>query len=109
MFLPFSSFDDPALQRIHLGGREMLASFQGWHPVILIARRDTRDEGTLGNITRHNGMVARFKFCERAFLLIKAQASLAFVLVRPVTRVAVLRKDWPDVAVEIDLWSRLGF
>src|SRR5205085_3139122 len=39
---------------------------------------------------------------------VEAQASLAATGVRPVTGVAVIREDGPDVAVEVDLARRAG-
>src|SRR5436309_281426 len=53
------------------------------------------------SVARDNGQITGFQFLEGVFLLVQAQAGLAFVLVRPMAGVTILGEDGTNVPVVI--------
>ena len=100
----FRPLRDPFLQQLLLPGGQLLAGLRRWHHLLGIGRFDPRDGFTFLRLARRDrGDVVLFRVC--ALLGVEPQLRLARLLVRPVAGEAVVREDWPDVAIELNVAS----
>ena len=87
---------DPPLQRLLLRGRKAAVRLRRRHEVVAVVGIDSRDELTRVRISRHKSL-----HLQRHFANVQPQVGLAFVRVLPVAVKAVLRKNRPDIAIEV--------
>ena len=80
----------------------MLAGFERWHPVIVISGGDPINQLTFSRLAGNDSVIAGFELSKSLLFLIETQAGFALVLVRAMTGVTILGKDWADIAVIID-------
>jgi hypothetical protein len=107
VLLPFGSLRDPAREQIDLLRSQLLARFRRGHDIIGIFAGDAFDHLALGRFARHDCEIAGLGRLERVFLLIETQLGFALLVVRTVALETILRKDGPDLPVEINSRNRL--
>ena len=94
---------DPFADGGLLLGGQRLVRLRGRHHVILVVADDPLPGLALRQITRLDRHVAVLVWLERAFDDVEPELGLALFGVDPVTGEALVGKNWPDVAVELEL------
>ena len=73
-----------------------------------IAGSDAFNERTRGHVARNDCRISRFQPGNGSLRFVEPQAGLELILVGTVTEETVVRKDRPNVAVELNLAIRSG-
>ena len=92
---------DPLREEFFLRGREHMVALGRRHHHVGVGLVETGHEFALLGMARHDRPAAAVEFRNRRVAVIQPQAAAAVVLVGPVAGEAVVRQDWPDVAVEV--------
>ena len=95
LFDPFSQSSDFVL-------RKWLAKLGGRHPLVFVRTRHSANQFARLRFARHDRDRARLKFTGRNLCIIQPQAGLALSVVGTVTRIAFVRQNRPDVAIEVN-------
>ena len=93
---------DPASKLVDLLGTQRLPEFGGWHAIIIFAC-DACNEFALGRIPGDDGERTGVEFTGRNLRVIQSQAGFEVGFVRAMARETLVRQDWPNVGVEIDV------
>ena len=107
VFLPFGALFDPPLNQVDFAGCQRAAGRHRRHAPGRIGGGNPPDDFALRGIARHDGEAsAEVLFGVR--LDVEAQLRPPAGLVGTVAGVALVRQQWPDVAVELDGLARSG-
>ena len=107
VFFPFGALLDPSLNQIDFGGRQCAAGGHGRHAPGGFGGGDPPDHLALRDVAGHDGK-ASAEVLLGVGLDVEAQLRPPARLVRAVAGVALIGKNRPDVAVELDRPARGG-
>src|SRR5688572_6785590 len=106
MVAPWHTLFDPTTHERDLARCETFTRFRRWHANVVILAADALIQGTLSKIARHNGG-RTIAVRQRAIADIQTKVGLAVLGIGPVTLVAGVSQNRPDVAAIVD--GRAGF
>jgi len=98
--LPFRAFGDPAFEQGLLLFIEVFLGVRRGHLLIGVGVEDAAVQFALAGLSGDEGR--RDAFGEQAFVRVEPELGLALLFIGAVAGVALVGKDGPDVAVELD-------
>ena len=102
MLTPIRALVDPLSKFLNFLGRKGLVGMRRRHSLVGVLGQDAADHLTRARFSRDNRSLSGVGLGERTFTHIQPQATFAPLFVRPVTPVATIHKDGPNVTAVID-------
>src|SRR6478672_6911427 len=92
---------DPFSQSSYLVLGKWLAKLGRRHPLVLVGARHAANQFASLRFSRHDRNGAGIQFAGRDFRIVQPQPGLALSIVGTMTRVAFVRKNRPDIPIEV--------
>ena len=97
MLLVFRSFGDPLLQDVSLFFRQLFVGRRRWHENVFVVRKKPGNHlAVIGLAWQESSRI------DGCFAIVESQVGFARGFGWTVTEKAIVRKNWSDIAIEIN-------